>query len=274
VSGGPEPLLEGRGLGKSYRRGSGLGRSPSRDAFAGVDLTLAPGRTLGLLGASGAGKSSLARCLGLLERPDAGTVVYRGVEHHRLSREQLRRFHGDVQLVFQDSARSFNPGWRARRALEEPLRLLAGVTGIELGRRGDRLAERVGLDRGALERRVLELSGGQLKRLNLARALAAEPRVLLLDEPFSGLDVSLQAQIANLLLELQREADLAFLYISHDLSLVSRLADEVMVLERGRVVERGLIESVLQEPQATATRALLAARLELPGAGIAPPEAR
>jgi len=264
-----EPILEARGLTKSYRRGGRL-LSPGRrtPAFAGIDLSLRPGVTVGLVGASGAGKSSLARCLSLLEMPDGGALLHRGRDYRRLDRAGKLRFRSEVQLVFQQSSQSFNPRWRARQALEEPMRLLGGHSRGQLRERVDRLAESVGLDPAALSRRTPEFSGGQLRRLNLARALGVEPQLLILDEPFSGLDVSLQAQIANLLAEIQRRRRLACLYISHDLEMIARLADEVAVLDRGRIVERGPVERVLLDPREAPTRALVEAgtSLRLPGA--------
>ncbi len=261
---GAPPLLEARDLGKSYAVARGWLREPvRRPAFAGVDLTLEPGRIVGLVGASGAGKSTLGRCLSLLERPDSGSLLYRGREVGAASDRTLRAFRSDVQLVFQDAASSFNPRWSARRMLEEPL-LLAGRSRPDRRARLEELAELVGLRATDLDRRARDFSGGQLRRLNLARALSIEPSVLILDEPFTGLDLSLQAQVANLLTTIQRRRGPACLHISHDLAMVSHLADEVIVLDAGRIVERGDIDEVLSHPAAPPTRRLIAA-------GLAPP---
>lgn len=254
------PLLEARGLGKSYRRTRGWLREPEwRPAFADVDLSLEPGRVVGLVGASGAGKSALGRCLCRLERPDRGTLLYRGRDVSAASDRALRALRSDVQLVFQDAASAFNPRWSARRALEEPLRLAGELDRGRLRAQVDELAELVGIGIADLDRRARDFSGGQLKRLNLARALVVEPGLLILDEPFSGLDVSLKAQVANLLAAIQRRRRLACLHISHDLAMVSHLADEVIVLDAGRIVERGAVDDVLTRPSEPPTRRLIAA---------------
>lgn len=253
-------LLETRALGKGYSRGRGWLRQPERvRAFSGIDLTLEPGRVVGLVGASGAGKSALARCLSLQEPADSGALLYRGRDVRTLAGRSLRAARRDVQLVFQDSAASFNPRWTAREALEEPLRLAGELDRQQRRARVEELAEQVGIGAADLDRRARDFSGGQLKRLNLARALSVEPSVLILDEPFSGLDVSLKAQVANLLERLLGQRRPACLHISHDLTMVGYLADEIVVLHAGRIVESGGVQEILTRPSEQPTRSLIAA---------------
>lgn len=257
-----EPILEARGLGKSYARRRGwLAVAERRTAFSDIDLALHAGRVVGVVGVSGAGKSSLARSLSLMERPDAGRLLHRGRDLWQGTPVERQRARPEIQLVFQDSATSFNPGWTARRTLEEPLRLRGESDRLELRARVDELAEQMGLGAAELERPARNFSGGQLKRLGLARALAIEPSVLILDEPFSGLDVSLKAQVANLLQEILEHRPLACLHISHDLGMVSHVADELVVLDGGRIVERGPVERLLSRPAAEPTRRLIDAGL-------------
>ena len=241
-------LLRASGLSKRYLRRGGSEGAREVQALDGVDLELAAGATLALVGESGSGKSTLARCLAGLEEPDRGEIV----------------LEGRSQLIFQDSATALNPRLRAVEIVEEPLVVQRRGSGPERRRRALELFERVGLAAGFATRRPLELSGGQRQRLAIARALAVEPRLLILDEALAGLDVSSQAQILSLLLELQAAHALAYLLISHDLGLVAAVADEVAVLHEGRIVERGPAAAVLAAPQHAKTRALVAAILELP----------
>ncbi len=260
MTGEPRPLLEARSLSKSYRRERGwLMGSETRLAFSDIDLELTPRRILGLVGGSGAGKSSLARCLALLEQPDSGRLLCRGLDLEDADAGTLRSFRADVQLVFQDASRSFNPLWTAHEVLEEPLLLASDAPARERRDRVLELASWVGIEPAQLGRPARGFSGGQMKRLSLARALACEPEALILDEPFSGLDLSLKAQMANLLRSLQERRGFACLYISHDLTMVARLAEEVAVMDRGQIVERGTTADVLAQPIHAATQALVAA---------------
>ncbi len=251
------PLLEARGLSKSYRRRALWGRGAApRAALEAVDLPLHRDRVLALVGKSAAGKSTLGRCLALLESADAGTVLHRGIDLTNASTRALRNFRGEVQLVHQDAARSFHPLWTARRVLEEPLRLRGesdrAVRAVEL-------AGQVGLDGSQLERPARSLSGGQMRRLNLARALASQPELLILDEPFAGLDPSLKAQMAQLIETLRKDREFGCLYITHDLAMAALLADELAVLDRGRLVEHGQAREVLSQPRSEAARQLIVA---------------
>jgi peptide/nickel transport system ATP-binding protein len=259
-----EALLEGRGI---YRR---YGKRRRRvTALADVSLAIGEGASVGLVGESGSGKTTLGRILCGLEPPDSGEVRFEGgaIEHGDDRRRQ--RFRRSVQLVFQDPASALNPRHRVRRAIESAM---IGLLDMERGERRERseeLAERVGLKPDLLDRYPHELSGGQVQRVVIARALAVSPRVLILDEPVSALDVSVQAQILVLMRELRSRLGLTYLFISHDLAVVEQLCDEIVVMREGRVIERGSRESVLRSPQEQYTRTLIEA-VPVPGHRRAP----
>ncbi|MFJ4396223.1 dipeptide ABC transporter ATP-binding protein [Pseudomonas sp. NPDC089396] len=254
-------LLEARGLGKSFKGPDGQLRQVLKD----VSLTLRAGQTLGVVGESGSGKSTLGRILLGLEHPEHGSVQFAGEDWVGLSGEQQRRVRQGIQVVFQDPLASFDPRFTVLRVLSEAL----AQAGVPRGLRrteAARLLERVQLPTPLLDRRPLELSGGQRQRIAIARALAMKPRVLVLDEPVSALDVSVQARILALLAELKAELNLACLFISHDLGVVEQVSDQVLVMQGGRVVEQGSAAQVLRQPRHAYTRALLDAVPSLPPA--------
>jgi len=254
-------LLEARGLGKSFKGPDGQLREVLKD----VSLTLRAGQTLGVVGESGSGKSTLGRILLGLERPEHGSVQFDGEDWLGLSGEQQRLARQGIQVVFQDPLASFDPRFTVLRVLSEAL----AQAGVPRGLRrteAARLLERVQLPTALLDRRPLELSGGQRQRIAIARALAMKPRVLVLDEPVSALDVSVQARILALLAELQAELNLACLFISHDLGVVEQVSDQVLVMQGGQVVEQGSAAQVLRQPRHAYTRALLDAVPSLPPA--------
>jgi peptide/nickel transport system ATP-binding protein len=222
-------------------------------------MTIDPGVTVALVGGSGSGKSTLARCLARLETPSAGDVRFRGQSLRGLKGASLRSFRRQVQLVFQDPATALNPRFTALEIVTEPLAILQVDDPAGRRRRARQWCERVGLSPRWGDRRPLELSGGQRQRLALARALVVEPLLLILDEALSELDVSLQAQMIALLLEIEAERDLTCLHISHDLGLMRHVADEVVVLHQGRVVERAAVGELLAHPRHPHTAALVAA---------------
>jgi len=258
-------LLEVRGLVKEYPRGRGR----ALRALRGVDLDLEQGQVLGLVGESGCGKSTLGRCILRLDEPSAGQVFLDGVELTGMSRRALRRIRPRMQPVFQDPFLSLDPRLSVADIVEEPLRV-HGRDSAD-GRRAHvrDVLEQVGLGPGLLARYPHELSGGQRQRVGIARALVLDPQLVVADEPVSALDVSVQAQILNLLLALQKSRGLSLLLISHDLRVVRTVSDRVAVMYLGRIVERG-------PPQALATglhpysRALAAAVPRLEGANRAP----
>lgn len=256
----PDPLVQVHGLSQTYRRPRRFSSRPSEvQALHGVDLTIDAGVTLALVGASGSGKSTLARCLARLETPSAGDIRFQGQSLRGLEGASLRSFRRQVQLVFQDPATALNPRFTALEIVTEPLAILQIDDPTGRRRRAREWFERVGLSPRWTDRRPLELSGGQRQRLALARALVLDPRLLILDEALSEQDASLQAQMIALLLEIEAERDLTCLHVSHDLGLMRHVADEVVVLHRGRVVERAPVGQLLVRPRHPHAKALVAA---------------
>ncbi|WP_176507287.1 MULTISPECIES: dipeptide ABC transporter ATP-binding protein [Pseudomonas] len=254
-------VLEARGLHKAFVGPDGQARQVLND----VSLQLRAGQTLGVVGESGSGKSTLGRILLGLERPEQGSVQLAGQDWLALSAVQQRQARQGIQVVFQDPLASFDPRYTVLRVLAEAL----AQAGVPRGLRrteAARLLERVQLPAGLLDRRPLELSGGQRQRIAIARALAMKPKVLVLDEPVSALDVSVQARILALLAELKAELGLACLFISHDLGVVEQVSNQVLVMQGGRVVEQGAVAQVLGQPRHPYTRALLDAVPHLPAA--------
>ena len=255
-----EPLMSVRGLTKTYTQHRFLSRKHREIcALRGVSVSIPRGRTLALVGESGSGKSTLARCVVRLENPTTGQIWFGDTDLTALSSSQLKPFRRRIQLLFQDSATAINPHFRAWEIVAEPLRIQQrGTTGQAKAKAID-VMQQVGLTETLAERRPHELSGGQRQRLAIARALVLNPEFLVLDEPFVGLDVSVQAQIANLLLELQREHSLTYLLIAHDLALASSLADEIAVIRGGMIIESATPAEILRTPQQPYTGQLVAA---------------
>ncbi|QBI21749.1 dipeptide ABC transporter ATP-binding protein [Egibacter rhizosphaerae] len=261
--GGSQPLLSVRGLTKHFpltrgivfRRQVGTVR-----AVDGVSFDLAPGETLGLVGESGCGKSTTARVLLRLIEPTSGEAHYRGTDIFRMSTRELRRMRRDVQIIFQDPYASLDPRMTVGKIIGEGWEIHPDV--VPRNRRkqeiGD-LLERVGLERSHADRFPHQFSGGQRQRIGIARALALRPEVLLLDEPVSALDVSVQAQVINLLEELQADYGFAALFIAHDLSVVRHISDRVAVMYLGRIVETGDSDEIYERPTHPYTQALLSA---------------
>ena len=263
-----QPLLRVENLVKRYAKRSLAGTPEEFLALDGVCLTVFPGTTLAVVGESGSGKSTLAACLACLESPTAGSIWFEGREITKLEERACRQVRPQIQVIFQDPASSLNPRWRVMEVLAEPLILQRKFTREEIDRRISSLLERVGLSPDIVERSPTELSGGQRQRLAIARALALEPKLLILDEALSALDCSVQAQIANLLVELQGSLGMTYLFITHDLAMAAQLADEIAVMDRGRIVEQGRAQKILKQPEQETTRQLLAA---VPRLTLAPP---
>ena len=256
-----KPLLQVEGLIRDYRlpRRSLLGPAPRRRALFGVDLELAAGRSLGVVGESGCGKSTLARAVMALERPTQGRVRFKGQDLFALRPPALRLLRRHFQMVFQDPYGSLDPRYRVGRSVAEPLDALEGE---DSGTRRERIAEAlaaVGLKAADAGKYPHEFSGGQRQRIAIARALITHPELIVADEPVSALDVSVQAQVLNLMLDLQERFGLAYLFISHDLSVVRTIAQEVAVMYLGRVVEQGPSQAVFAAAAHPYTRALVAA---------------
>ena len=254
------PLVEVSHLVKHFVRDAGvLRRGTLVKAVDDVSFAIEAGETFGLVGESGSGKTTTGRCLLRLIEPTGGSVRFRGEEVLDLSRRRLREARREMQIVFQDPYSSLNPRMRARQIVEEPL---------IIHRLGDRAARRarvselfrvVGLDAMHLSRYPHEFSGGQRQRIGLARALALNPSFLVLDEPVSALDVSVQAQVINLLMDLQQQLRLTYLFIAHDLRLVQHICTRVAVMYLGKIVEMGPTSALFAAPQHPYTRALLSA---------------
>lgn len=266
------PLLDVEHLSVRYPvRHGWLGRRQWVRAVDDVSFSVAAGETVGLVGESGCGKSTLARTLLAMERPHAGSVRFDGLDVTRPRAAALRRLRRGVQMVFQDPFGSLNPRLRIGSMLEEVLTVNTPLRGRARRERATALLELVGLGAEHLRRWPHQLSGGQRQRVGIARALAVEPRLLLADEPVSALDVSVQAQIINLLGELQRRLGLAYLFVAHDLAVVEHISHRVLVMYLGRVVESAPAAELFSAPAHPYTRALLAALPRLdPEAGRLP----
>lgn len=254
-------LLQAQDLVKHFPVRTGLfgGTSAAVRAVDGVSFELQAGRTFAIVGESGCGKSTVARLLTRLIEPTSGKVFLRGQDLLAAGPAELRRLRGRIQIIFQDPYGSLNPRMSAGDMLAEPLRLHGVVPASGRAARVAELLDAVGLRADSVRRFPHEFSGGQRQRLAIARALAAGPEVIVCDEPVSALDVSIQAQILNLLADLRRQLGLAFVFISHDLAVVRQIADDVGVMYLGRMVETGPARSVLATPRHPYTRALLQA---------------
>jgi oligopeptide/dipeptide ABC transporter ATP-binding protein len=253
-------LLEVRNLSKDYpaRDGKGVVRAVSK-----VSLVLGAGKTLGVVGESGCGKSTLARLIMRLIEPTSGEILFKGQNLRSLHASELRRRRRDIQMVFQDPYASLDPRMNVAAIISEPL----DIHGI--GSRGERktkvltLLDLVGLDRSAAAKYPHEFSGGQRQRIGIARAIALEPKLVVLDEPVSALDVSIQSQILNLLIDLKTQLGLTYIFISHDLAVVEHVSDEVAVMYLGQIVEYGKAAQVLHAPLHPYSQALVSAIPEI-----------
>jgi oligopeptide/dipeptide ABC transporter ATP-binding protein len=250
------PALEIRDLVVRYGRGrKARNGAPAVDL---VSLDIAPGETVGLVGESGSGKSTIGKAVLGLQPPTAGTVELHGTDITQTTLKQRTKLAADLRVVFQDPYSSLNPARTIGQTLVEPLRLM-GVGGAEALQRARRAIESVGLPAEAVDRYPSQFSGGQRQRIAIARALVCDPKVVVLDEPVSALDLSTQAQVLNLLADLRDQSDLAFLFIAHDLGVVRFLAQRVVVLYRGQVMESGPVDAVTLRPRHPYTVALTAA---------------
>jgi len=255
-----EVVLEARGLSRSYEVRRGLfGGAGTVKALAGVSFTLSAGRTLAVVGESGSGKSTLGRLVTMIEEPSGGSLLIDGIDPMNATAAERKRLRRVVQIVFQNPYGSLNPRQTIGAALEEPLMVNTGLGGKERSREARAMLARVGLRPEHYDRYPHMFSGGQRQRIAIARALMTRPRILVLDEPVSALDVSIRAQVLNLLDELQGEFNLAYLFISHDLSVVKHIAHEVMVIYLGSAVELGASATLFAQPRHPYTRALLSA---------------
>ena len=256
----PEVLLRVRDLGKTYWTRLRVFRRPVPiTAASNVSFEIPRGKTLAIVGSSGSGKSTVARCVARIEKPDSGDIWINDRQVAQATGKDLMSLRPEVQLVFQDPTTSMNARFSAAHTIEEPLLIQHRGSREERRTRVADLMREVALQPEWMDRRVTEFSGGQRQRIAIARALALKPKLLILDEAFTGLDLSTQAQIGNLLLELQAVHSLTYLLISHDLTLVSRMADFIAVMSNGEIVQQGIAKEVLGSPVHVRTRTLVAA---------------
>jgi ABC-type oligopeptide transport system ATPase subunit len=254
------PLVEVRNLVKHFTRGGGWLRPRATvRAVEDVSFSIEQGETFALVGESGSGKSTTGRCMLRLVEPTSGSVRFRGEDVLAFSSARMRAARRDMQMVFQDPYSSLNPRMRARTIVEEPLVIHRIGSTVERRQRVDELFRIVGLDPAHLDRYPHEFSGGQRQRIGLARALALNPQFIIADEPVSALDVSIQAQVINLLMDLQQQLKLTYLFIAHDLRLVRHIANRVAVMYLGRIVEMGPTARIFQDARHPYTKALLSA---------------
>jgi dipeptide transport system ATP-binding protein len=253
-------ILEARGLTRDYEVSRGAFRSHATiKALSGVSFALQTGRTLAVVGESGSGKSTLARLLTLIENPTAGALLIDGEDVAHASAATLKRLRREIQIVFQNPYGSLNPRQTIGKALEEPLLVNTRLSATQRKAEALAIMAKVGLRAEYYHRYPHMFSGGQRQRIAIARALMLKPKILVLDEPVSALDVSIRAQALNLLASLQEEFALAYVFVSHDLSVVRHIADEVMVIYLGHAVEFGERNAIFNRPQHPYTRALLSA---------------
>jgi len=259
---GDGPLLEVNDLVKHFpvKRGLLFNREVDRvRAVDGISFRVDRGETLGIVGESGSGKSTACRAALQLTKPSSGSVRFEGREIAGLSRRQMRPLRREMQMVFQDPYASLNPRKRVGQIVGDPLRLQGEASGAELRRRVQELLERVGLSPEHYDRFPHEFSGGQRQRIGIARAIALRPKLIVADEPVSALDVSIQAQIVNLLADLQQELGLAYLFVAHDIGIVRHVSDRIAVMHEGKIVEEGPADQVCEQPRDDYTKQLLAA---------------
>lgn len=253
----PAPLLEVRNLNKVFRSRGGLFK-PAREvrALDDVSFTLAPGETVGIVGESGSGKSTLGRCVVRLERPDSGSLSLSGTDFSALKGDELRRERRRVQMIFQDPYASLNPRHRVGYAIAQGP-MANGVARRQAMQQAEELLELVGLGAVAVDRYPHEFSGGQRQRIGIARALALNPELIVADEAVSALDVSIQAQVLELLEELKQKLSLSLLFITHDLRVAAQICDSIIVMQHGRIVEQGTAQEVFLRPREAYTKQLL-----------------
>lgn len=255
------PLLEVRDLKMHFpvKEGVFMRTGKYNKAVDGVSFSIAPGETLGLVGESGCGKSTLGRCITRLYEPTAGEILFRATDISRLSRNKMMPFRRDIQMIFQDPMESLNSRHTVGDIIEEPLVVQNIGDNQARQQRVRELLDLVGLPARSVTRYPFEFSGGQRQRIGIARAIALNPQLIVCDEPVSALDVSIQSQILNLLIDLQRELKLSYLFIAHDLAVVKHISDRIAIMYLGKIVETGDGAQIYQNPQHPYTQSLISA---------------
>jgi peptide/nickel transport system ATP-binding protein len=250
-------ILEALALKKRYSRGRWPAKPSRVVALDDVSLQIQEQSTLALVGKSGSGKSTLARCLALLEKVDSGEISFRGTNLLALNRSELFAVRGDLQLVFQHSAMAINPRFSAVETVTEPLLIRKSASRKHARERALGWLGKIGIPAAAASRNIHQFSGGQRRRIALARALVLEPKLMILDEILSGLDLMMQRRIADLLLQMQRDFSISYLFITHDIRMASFIADRIAIMDRGRIVETGIPSQLFRAPQRTETSELI-----------------
>jgi len=256
------PLLEGFSLNVIFNKGIKSGKNKQHQALKDVSFTLAENEVLGVVGESGSGKSTLARSILQLQKISSGKLEFAGSDYASLNKQQQQKMRKDIQLIFQDPLDALNPRMTISQIIAEPLHNLMPILGAKLSKQQitekvSEMMQSIGLQPAQLNRYPHEFSGGQCQRIGIARAMIVDPKLLVCDEPVSALDVSIQAQIINLLMDLKEQTQMSMIFISHDLSIVRQICDRLLVLYNGEIVEMGKAEDIYQNPQHEYTKKLL-----------------
>lgn len=255
-----EIIFDIKQLEKTYYISRGLFKKPTKiEAVKKIDFQVSKGETLSIVGESGCGKSTTAKMLLNIEEPTSGKIFYRGKDISTFSKEEWREYRKKVQIIFQDPYSSLNPRWKVGKIIAEPLKLNTDLSKKQIVEKVYEIMEKVGLQKEWYDRYPHQFSGGQRQRIGIARALILNPEVIVCDEPVSALDVSIQAQVLNLLLDLQEEFNLTYVFISHDLSVVEHISDRIMAMYFGDVVESSSVEELFSNPKHEYTKKLLSA---------------
>ncbi len=253
-------VYEIKDLKKYYEINLGLFKKPKTiKAVNGISFNVKKGEVLSIVGESGCGKSTTAKLLLKIEEPTSGKILFKGEDITKLKHEGLSEYRRKVQIIFQDPYSSLNPRWKVGSIIGEPLKLNTDMSDKEIKQRVLYLMEKVGMESDWYERYPHQFSGGQRQRIGIARALALNPEIIVCDEPVSALDVSIQAQVLNLLLDLQKEFNLTYIFISHDLSVVEHISDRIIVMYVGDIVELKTVDELFSNPEAPYTKKLLSA---------------